>query len=33
MEYLIKLWAHQLEGVERASQLGNFGFFYEMGAG
>lgn len=33
MEYLIKPWAHQLAGIEKAKGLDNFGFFYEMGAG
>lgn len=33
MEYLIKPWAHQLDAIERAKDLPEFGLFFEMGAG
>lgn len=33
MDFLKELWPHQMEGLERASRLPGFGFFFEMGTG
>jgi SNF2 family DNA or RNA helicase len=33
MEYLLKPWAHQVEAIERAKTLSEFGLFFEMGTG
>lgn len=33
MEYLIKPWAHQLEGIRRAAMVDHYGLLYEAGTG
>jgi hypothetical protein len=33
LDFLVPPWKHQLEAIQRASALDEFGLFFEMGAG